>query len=121
MVKPFQIYELCQWNSFMLVQWVELHGIYQSRVMFGDSDYGENCLRILELHGIYQSRVTLGDSDYGENCLRILELHGIYQSRVTLGDSDYRENCLRILDVLLISCVTVLVHVSCYDRKLQIG
>ena len=96
MVKPFQIYELCQWNSFMLVQWVELHGIYQSRVMFGDSDYGENCLRILELHGIYQSRVTL-------------------------GDSDYRENCLRILDVLLISCVTVLVHVSCYDRKLQIG
>ena len=80
----------------MLVQWVELHGIYQSRVMFGDSDYGENCLRILELHGIYQSRVTL-------------------------GDSDYRENCLRILDVLLISCVTVLVHVSCYDRKLQIG
>ena len=96
MVKPFQIYELCQWNSFMLVQWVELHGIYQSRVMFGDSDYGENCLTILELHGIYQSRVTL-------------------------GDSDYRENCLRILDVLLISCVTVLVHVSCYDRKLQIG
>ena len=96
MVKPFQIYQLCQWNSFMLVQWVELHGIYQSRVM-------------------------VGDSDYGENCLRILELHGIYQSRVTLGDSDYRENCLRILDVLLISCVTVLVHVSCYDKKLQIG
>ena len=71
MVKPFQIYELCQWNSFMLVQWVELHGIYQSRV--------------------------------------------------TLGDSDYGENCLRILDVLLIPCVTILVHVSCYDRKLQIG